>query len=364
MQFHETIGDMVAIMGDRFADEYSVDDYGEKTRWYYQIVSIDNSGMNFVNVPFSHLPNMIITNPSNPIFLDENDPIADTRGDGHIRALVFPDPSDPIEIVEYRIDGGDWTPMVLYKTSDILYESSRGGDPVIPNDKNDHIVEVRAKAVSGKLLLQTTKVAYSPERKLFWEGILMGIMFFFIGVVIVQNRDNYPLKRSDGHRRRLTHEEKVAKRVQKNNEKQRPWWMPILAWGAVLTFFFVPWGIFPIWQGQFVPVYAFFVNYPMYPMYFIEASLYCAGIILFGFASLYWGIRTFHPDGANFGGFTLVANAIFTIYYVWDKYPGAPMMFPALYFYIFAGLAIMAGCFRKTYLGKFVTRLFSKPPKK
>jgi calcineurin-like phosphoesterase family protein len=365
MEFMETYGDCVWIMGDRWGDQYVDTDTGETLTNSYHLVSIDNNGVNYQEVYFSSLPNIIVTNPSNPYFLDSNDKISNTRGDGHIRTLVFGNESDPIKSVDYQLDSGNWIPMSLTQNSEVLYESSRGSSisPLyaIPNDGKAHTVKIRVKLASGEIHYQEAQVSYNAARKMFFEGILIGLLIGLIGIVFVINRDNYPLKRADGKRRRLTREEKVEKRKEWNQSHNKPWWLPFAGFSIFISFILIPWGVFPLIQSSPTLVYSSFLYNPAIGSFFvIESLIYVSIIFVFGLLSLYWGIRTYHPEVVNFGSFLIIINTIFVIGIAFESYNAAGLFLPGIYVQLGLAICIFLGNFKNT----FATRLIKKFIKK
>jgi hypothetical protein len=368
MNFVETYGDIVVLMGDRFRDDYEAG-YDPQypyapTQYYFNIVSVDGGGMNYVNVPFTNKTYILITNPTNPLFLDGDDGTTNTRGDGNVRALIFTDPSDPIASVEYQIDGGSWIAMYPYNdvsgSSSVLYESSRLS-PAIPSDGLDHNIKVRAETTSGNVYVQTA-ISTSQELRLpFWQNIILFILLGFAGIAAFINRDNYPLKRSDGRHRRLTHEEKIKKRNEINAKRNKPWWLPILGFTVFLSFVLVPMGIFPIFQGTPGIVYPLFVYHSQGVYFLLESLLFPAGKLLLIFPPLYYGIRTYHPEAVQWAGLLCLANTAFILYMAIDHYGILGLLTPAGYIDAVIGIIILVGNFPHTRFGLFLReKLFQR----
>ncbi|MBD3351465.1 MAG: hypothetical protein GF364_08255 [Candidatus Lokiarchaeota archaeon] len=364
MQFMETWGGIPYIMGDRFKDRYIDENTGFETRYYYQIVSVDGGGINYLNLPFSdiskHIPHIIITNPVNPLFLDDDDLITDTRGDGHIRTLVFKNEADTINSVEYQIDGGSWNSMLAYDGSAILFESSRVSGPVLPNDGKSHLVRVRVNMGGSDYYYDSAVVTNQPERKPFFQTIIFWILLSFGGIAVFINRDNLPLKRRDGKNRRLTHKEKVKKRITHNKEMNRPWWLPYLGWAFFLCFLFVPWGIFPINQGQPIAVYSFYCFYPMGFNFLLESLIYTAPRLLLVLPCMYWGIRTYHPDVVQFGAFLMFCGVGVMAYVGWRGFALNGLFLPGAYFELVISVLILVGNLKNTFLFRLRRRKLSK----
>lgn len=321
-EFVETWGDVVHAMGDRWRDQYRLGEAeggvegmfgepitegpdnasatGEQVGYFYHLVAVDGHGVSYANVPFSHLPSIVITNPGNPYFLDGADPVASTRGDGHVRALVFPNASDPVVSVRCQVDGGPWVPMLPYGGAPNLYETPRGTvqdpAPVLPDDDGDHAVRVKVRLASGLEYTRAALATTEPRRKWVWQGVLVWFLVGLAALVTFINRENFPLRRADGRRRRLTHAEKVAMRTRHNARAAKPASLPYLGWAVVLCFLVVPWGVLPLVQGAPAAVYSLFVVTPHETTFLIESLIYSAGRLLLIFPLLYFGTRTYHPE--------------------------------------------------------------------
>lgn len=357
--FVETWGDVPLIMGDRLRDEYTDDETGLNTQFYYHLVAIDGGGVNYANVPYSRLPNVVITNPSNPVFLGPGDSIINTRGDGHVRALVFSNSSDPVSSVDYQLDGGAWKSMGLYSGSQVLYESPRA-TPAIPDDGASHTVNIRVITSGGIEVMQAAEVAYTPRRIWVWQGIFLGLFLIIASIVVVCNRDNMPLMRADGRRRRLSHAEKVQKRVTMNQQRNRPWWLPILGWTVVLGYLFMPWGFFPMIHGAFAAVYALAIVTPISVLSMIEPFLYSLALLLLIFPVLYHGIRKYRPNLVSIGALLLFASAGLMTYMAWDGYKVLGLILPEVYLDIIIGLVIFIGTFKHTRGFRLLSRIFHR----
>lgn len=366
MQFYETFGDVVYLMGDRWRDSYYNSETMETTAQYYNLVAVDGGNMNFAFTPYSKLPNVIITNPGSPVFLDEKDSITSTRGDGHIRVLVFPAASDPIVSVKYKIDGGTWIPMNPYQGSQVLYESDRGTmlDPqtAIPDDGQDHVILVRVTTNNGIIITQQAISTSRPERKMWWEWIVIAAVATIGAIIIIQNRDNYPLKRCsiglDGKktysRRRLTHREKVDKRISYNQKNNKPWQLSYLLGAVFLSIIAVPWSILPLFH--FAPGVGFTLfTYSSNAIYFFfEPLVYTAGRILVILPVLYYNVRIYRADAVNFAGFLLFGNAMFLLIFSFMGFGTQGLILPGIYFDLVVSIAIMTINFKNTYLGKYI----------
>lgn len=350
MDFYETWGDTVLIMGDRFRDAYGTPDTPEFNQFQYKIVTWDSQGLNFKSAHLTQFPQVVITNPSNALFLDKKDAIHDTRGDGHVRALVFADPSDPITSVQYSLDGGDWFAMEQYGNTTVLFESDRGTpqDPAValPADGQEHLVHVKVSTFSGKQIIEDAWVHYAPVRKPFITNALWGIFSFFGVVWIVQNRDNYPLKRADRRYRRLTHAEKVQKRMQHNLTKNKPWWLPVMGFGVLLSFLIVPVGVYPLFQGGFGAVYSWGITSSIGYTFVMEPFLFQGLKILLIFPALYWGTRTYHPELVNCGAFLTWVNGIIQIVLGYDSYGMIGLLSPSGWLDLGLGLTISIAQFK------------------
>ncbi len=359
--FVETWGNVPHIMGDRFRDEYTDDETGITTQLYYHLVAIDGGGVSYANVPYSRLPNIVITNPSNPVFLGPGDSITNTRGDGHVRALVFSNASDPVSSVDFQLDGGAWVPMSPYSGSQVLYDSAT---PVLPADNAAHVVNVRVRTVGGIEVLQTAEVAHSPRRIWVWQGIFLGFGGIVALIVVSSNRDNIPLMRADGRRRRLSRVEKVQKRVTMNQQRNRPWWLPILGWTVVLGYLFMPWGFFPIIHGATAAVYALAIVTPISFISMIEPFLYSLGLLLLIFPCLYHGIRKYRPNLVNFAALLLFASAGLMTYIAWDGFKvlfaSGGLLLPEVYLDIAIGIVIFVGTFKHTRAFRILSRIFHR----
>jgi len=367
MNFVETYGETVILMGDRFRDDYEAG-YDPQypynpTQYYFNIIAVDGGGMNYVNVPYSNRTYILITNPTNPLFLDGDDNIASTRGDGHVRALVFTDPSDPIASVEYQLDGGSWSAMQLYNdvsgSSSVLYESSRLSS-AIPNDGTTHDVKVRVTTTSGNIFYQSAVSTSQPLRKPFWQNIILLILLTIAIIAAFVNRDNFPLRRSDRKWRRLTHAEKVQKRNDYNKKNNKPWWLPILGFTIFLTLIFVPWGIYPIFQGTPGIVYYFFVYNSQGVYVLLESLLFPVGKLILIFPPLYWSIRTYRPEGVQWASFLTLANSAFLLYMAVDHWGLLGLLTPAGYIDAVVAIIMWVGTFPHTLIGKALRARLSK----
>lgn len=352
--FVDTWGDVPHIMGDRLRDEYTDNETGVSTQFYYHLVAIDGGGVNYANVPFSRLPNVVITNPSNPVFLGPGDSITNTRGDGHVRALIFSNSSDPVSSVEYQVDGGTWIPMALYSSSQVLYQSTS----TLPDDTAPHVVNVRVRTAGGIKVFQTADVANAPRRIWVWQAIFLGFGLIVAAIVMASNRDNFPLMRADGQRRRLSHEEKVQKRITMNQQRNRPWWLPILGWTVVLGYLFMPWGFFPIIHGAIAAAYALAIVTPISVISMLEPFLYSLGLLLLIFPMLYHGIRKYRPNLANFAALLLFVSAGLMTYMAWDGFKVAGLLLPEVYLDLAIGFVIFFGTLKKTWGYRQLSRIF------
>lgn len=359
MVFHETFGEMVIMMGDRFRDMYVNETTGQITGYNYRIIAVDGAGINYLSASYTEPTQIMITNPSNPLYLDSHDSIKNTRGDGNIRVLVFTPKIHLLNRVEYQIDSGAWMPMVRYRSASMLFESNRD-TLAIPDDNKEHSVRVRAIFSDGTTYTQTAFSTDIPERKPYWQNILTIVFSSFMGIAVIVNRDNLPLRRADGSRRRLTHVEKVQKRVTRNERMQKPWWFAYLGWAVVITFFCIPWGILPIVHGAPAVVYAFQVIAVPESLFMLEALVYSAGILLLAFPFLYWGIRTYHPEAVNFGAFVVAANGGVLVYVAVRFFGLHGLILPAAYLYLIMGLTLMLGNLKNTFAVRMIRKLWQK----
>jgi predicted phosphodiesterase len=359
MNFYETSGDIVYAMTDRYRDSYGSIDNEDYTANHFKIITVDNNGVNFIDSPLSTSPRVIITNPSNPLFLDKNDPINNTRGDGHIRTLIFEDSTDPVQKVEYRVDEGAWTLMQLYSNSTKLYESARtlNGEPTtaIPDDGKIHKIEVQVTTQSGKIITQIASATSSPDRKPFTNFAFVILGTYYALIVVVMNRDNLPFRRSDGKRRRLNHQEKVTKRQTRNQLLNKPWWLPTLGLALVGSFLFLPWGILPALQSHLGLVYSWGIVNTLGTIFTIETVVFQSVKLLVILPNLYWSIRTYHPNWLQFVCILTLANSLFILQFNVKNFGWIGLWSPGAWFdFIIAGVIIVLQM-QNTILGKILT---------
>lgn len=355
--FVETYGDVVYLMGDRFGDKYNTGN-GIETQYYYHIVAIDSGGVNYINVPFSDIeqgkPHILITNPSNGLFLDNHDSIANTRGDGHIRALIFTNETTEIKGVAWQIDDGEWNPMLPYLgTSKLLYESQRGlpSDPMdaIPDDNKNHIVRIRVEMEDGAFYYSEASVDYQPIRKPWWQIFVLLIIIGVISIVIKDNSYYLPFERTRFRFKRISYAEKNSKRKAKNAEKNRPWWFPMATLSIILCFLLLPWAIFPINQGYPGIIYSLFYYTGSFgPTFTFETLLYTALIPFVVIPLLIAGTRNYNPEKVNLASILLLLNCAFVIWEINYDFGIHGMILPAIFFYISMGLVILIRNFRNT----------------
>ncbi|MHA1341091.1 MAG: metallophosphoesterase [Promethearchaeota archaeon] len=365
MQFYETYGDTVYIQGDRWKNSYYDYETNHYVRYYFTIISVDSNGINFVYHPFTRKPAIIITNPSNALFLDSHDSISNTRGDGHVRALVFTDPEHPIKSVKYKIDEGNWISMSLYPNSTLLYESDRGtiSNPkyAIPDDGKHHKVDVKVELVDGTSYIQSSEVQYKPVRKPVWQNIFTGVLIFIVGIIVFINRDNLPLKRADRKWRRLTRQEKIQKRLERTKKYNKPWLLSYLFLAYFISIVAIPWAVLPLFSEAPGAIYTIF-GYNYNGIFFLfENWLY--SIIRFSIVLpiLYWSIRNYQPEGVNLGAIILLLNAGLMWAMEFHHFILRGLALPGVYFDFTVGVIIFGVNFPNTILGSHVfTRLKGK----
>jgi hypothetical protein len=327
------------MMGTRHKQTYTDPVTGEDANFFYHIISVDSTGINYINVPLSRDPQILITNPSNPVFLTDRNEIGSTRGDGHVRTLIFSNGTDTISQVDYKVDNGEWEPMMRYGgASERLWESFRtkGGASyeAIPDDGKDHSVRVRVIMESGEEWYQDAISTSKRKLVMVWELIIIILIVVLVAIAAFMNKDNFPLKRADGMRRRLSKEEKGEHRKMLATSRNKPEILSLLFICIVIGTLTIPWGVFPVFQGGYASVFPWFMISMRGIDFFSETLAYASVKIILGMPILFFGLRKYVPESVFLGSLVIFGNAAFVLHYATKAF--ASLVFtPVAYLDIF-----------------------------
>ena len=361
--FHslETFGQSAYMMGDAFKFNKKFVEYNLSKEHSYHIVSVDNGGINFINVPITADPQIIITNPTNPVFLTDRSPSKNTRGDGNVRTLIFTKENDTVDKVEYRLDNNEWQPMNPYNgTSKRLWESPRTLQSAIPDDGQNHKITVRVTMKNGDVYYESAEATSQRKVKMIWELVLIITIISAMGICLFKNRDNLPLMRSDNVRRRLTKEEKNAKRARIAKENQIPALVFHLVYAIIICTFVLPWGIYPLFQGGNVMVFSTGAILSVRGFDWLsEAFLFTCPILILGIPLMLDGIRYNRPDNAWFGALAVLVNSAFMVFYSYDSFEIITFT-PGLFVNIVLSLLVLVFVFPFGYTGKKIAAIREK----
>ncbi len=314
--FLETFGQSAHIMGDRFKDsaEYLTTNTQEKN--FYHIISVDNGGINFINVPLSADPQIVITNPSNPIFLTSRNPYRTTRGDGNIRTLVFTRENNTVAKVEYNLDGKEWKSMNPYNgTSRVLWESSRSVDETIPSDGKDHKIVVRVTMNDGKIYYQSAEATSKRKTQMVWELIFIALIAIPIAICLFVNRVKissiwYTIS---NRKQKLTKIER--KTIDLHKQQELSIQISYLAFSLLIFSFTIPWALLPVFQGGYGAVFSWGGVLSMRGIdWFVEAVVFTFGNIVAGLPILYSGIQKKSRGLVIFSSTIIFANTSYFMF--------------------------------------------------
>ena len=309
--FLETYGQSAHMMGDRFKDyaEYAETHLQEKN--FYHIISVDNGGINYINVPMDADPQILITNPSNPLFLNQRNQRNSTRGDGNIRALIFTKQNDSIEKVEYMIDStGEWSSMNRYNgTSARIWESVRSADGVIPNDGKNHKITVKVTMKNGEIFYQYAESTAHRKLQMVWELIFAALII----LPLVLSLFVYFIKKN--------------KKTQTNisNKTEAPQIISFLSLALVIFSFVIPVAVVPTFQGGFGGIFGWAGVISTRGIdWFSEGVMYVSLKISLGLLFLALGFRkqNFKYGFALLAQLTIITNAILFVPRFFRAYNG------------------------------------------